>query len=98
MTIHDKLARWRYRRMAWRNDLGLFMDMHPRLAWLIDQYYEHSWPLRKWIGNVIEAARDHKKEKTMRMVYNYGPNAQVKYWKDSRSATQINAEARAQRS
>lgn len=86
-------ARWRYRRMAWKNDTGLWCTMHPWLTWALGQAYERSWPLRRWFMDFRQAIEDDQKIKAIRDVY--GDTGEVKYWKYDGTAADIYREARA---
>lgn len=87
------MGRWWYRRMAWKNDPGLFMDMHPRLSQAIDALYEPSWPIREWLGNMSSVARDKQKIQAIRDVHG-DRSIEVKYWKFDGNAAEIYREGR----
>jgi hypothetical protein len=71
------IKRWLYRRMAWKNDLGLFMNMHPRIAWAIDKAYEPTWPIREWLYDIGQAAQRKAKRQAVHDVYGYPDTAQL---------------------
>lgn len=85
---------WRYRRMAWKNDPGLFVDMHPWLAKPLSRVRnDWSWPLREWWDGLLCAAERETKVAAIREVF--GDTGEVKYWKyDGRNGDDIYAEAR----
>lgn len=80
--------------MAWKNDPGLFMDMHPRLALWLDKVYMKSDPLRWNVSEFFRAARAEAKIKAIRDVYGDNGRYEIKHWKYDGNAADIYAEAR----
>lgn len=87
--------RWLYRRMAWKNDPALFMDMHPWLAKPVSRLRnDWSWPLRDWIDSFIRAAETTTKIEAIQEVYG-DQGYEVKYWKyDGRNGDDVYRDAR----
>lgn len=69
--------RWWYRRMAWKNDHSLFMDMHPRLAkWI---YYRNLFdPVEYWLSSMVSTARRKQTEVALREVGFVEPNGECR--------------------
>lgn len=93
MELWSGTRRWRYRRMAWKNDRALFMDMHPWVARLLDAAYESSWPLREWFSETMRAAQENRKIQAIRDVYG-DTSLEVKHWKYLGSAADIYRDGR----
>lgn len=87
---------WRYRRMAWKDDPGLFINMHPWLAKPLSKLRnDWSWPLRDWWDSLLRAAERETKIRAIEDVYDYERGKwDVKDWKyDGRNGDDVYRDA-----
>lgn len=88
-------VRWRYRRMAWLHDRGLWCNMHPQIAILIDKLYDKSWPFRREVSDFIDSCRTTARIRAIEEVHGYERGKwDMKYWKYEDTAADVYAWAR----